>query len=615
MTETSAEIAPNEADPQADAPQHDPVETTTAERRSPANRYGVAVAVFVGFVLAAIAARTRTFFPQGDLALVEFKLRDLVAHPPLVGAYSRFQWSHPGPVMYYALWPVYKLLGSSSSAVMSATLVWHGAWSALGAALLGRRSNVAAVAFSAMAAILMIGVGAELLLYPWNPYLNISVFTTFVVAVWMAAEGDRPAIVIATVAGSVLVQNHVGLVLPVAAGIIAVSAGLLRGTLRRRSRNESSWPEAFEPLTKPVVLSGLAALGLWALPLLQQLRHQPGNIGLLIDFFRNSGPDSERRVGFGPAARILSQYLSVSTPWAGGHLTIGDLSGGVEPVSARQPSHWPIIAAFGVLALACAVAKRRWSLVRLLSIELSMLFVAWIAIASIAGTPYPYLLVWIDASSILFAATAVVTFSVIFAPSRLLGSWSRRPHAQLRATCAGALLAGMLVAGCVIAAPNPNGDRAELIGELSSQLNDEYSDAQPIWFAPSTNQEARTFVTGLMVQLERDGHSTSAHTDETLALGQHRTRPAADGAIELFVAEGSSIEDSAKDPRNRQVAIVDEFTPTERKTLAAMEATVEEAVSKPAQNDFDRFYQAAVIDKLLKFRKNRLRVAVFEYTA
>ena len=46
-----------------------------------------------------------------------------------------------------------------------------------------------------------------------------------------------------------------------------------------------------------------------------------------------------------------------------------------------------------------------------------------------------------------------------------------------------------------------------------------------------------------------------------------------------------------------------------------MEATVEEAVSKPAQNDFDRFYQAAVIDKLLKFRKNRLRVAVFEYTA
>ena len=244
MTETSAEIAPNEADPQADAPQHDPVETTTAERRSPANRYGVAVAVFVGFVLAAIAARTRTFFPQGDLALVEFKLRDLVAHPPLVGAYSRFQWSHPGPVMYYALWPVYKLLGSSSSAVMSATLVWHGAWSALGAALLARRSNVAAVAFSAMAAILMIGVGAELLLYPWNPYLNISVFTTFVVAVWMAAEGDRPAIVIATVAGSVLVQNHVGLVLPVAAGIIADSAGLLGGTLRRGFTNKSSWPAA-----------------------------------------------------------------------------------------------------------------------------------------------------------------------------------------------------------------------------------------------------------------------------------------------------------------------------------------------------------------------------------
>lgn len=614
MTETSAEIARSGGDAQPDREGAARSTPAVDRQRTNASKYGVAAAIFCGFFVAAVVVRFRDFYPQGDLALAEFKLRDLISDPPLVGAYSRFQWSHPGPAMYYALWPLYKLFGSTGSAVMSATLIWHGLWVALGAALLARRGNAAAVGFSVLAAILMLGTGADLLLYPWNPYLNISVFLTFVIAIWLTVEGGRVALVVATLAGSVLVQNHVGLVLPVAAGAAVVAMFLVLGLIRRRRHDSVGWADVFEPIARPVGLSVLVGLAMWSLPVVQQLRNQPGNIGLLIEFFRNRGPGSEPRVGMSAATRILGQYLSVSTPWAGGELTISRLSGGIEPISLAGPSRWPVIGALGLAALVSAIIGRRWPLVRLLAIEMLMIVVAWIAIGSIAGAPFPYLLVWVDGSSILLAATAITAIVLSLVPTSRLSQMATPGPSRLRLGIATALIAGSILSISISRSPSPYADRAALIEQLSAQLEGTYTGTDPIWFAPPTNEEARTFITGLMIELERAGHPTTANTYERLALGVARTRDTAGGAIELFVAEGTSIEEAAADPKNRQVAIVDEFSPAERKKLAEMEAAVEKSIAKPAKNDLERSYQAASIDELLKFRDNRLRVAVFERT-
>src|SRR5690606_22178424 len=65
-----------------------------------------------------------------DLAQIEMRVRDVgTAHSPLVGLGGRIfgfdtQGAHPGPVSFYLLAPVYRLLGGTSWAlqVSAATL-------------------------------------------------------------------------------------------------------------------------------------------------------------------------------------------------------------------------------------------------------------------------------------------------------------------------------------------------------------------------------------------------------------------------------------------------------------------------------------------------------------
>ena len=88
----------------------------------------------VAFAAAVLVGATvdsfRTWYPHGDLAVFGFRLDDVTSHPPLVGAYSRYGWSHPGPLLYYALWAPYQAVGGGARGLLVATLCWH----ALGAA-------------------------------------------------------------------------------------------------------------------------------------------------------------------------------------------------------------------------------------------------------------------------------------------------------------------------------------------------------------------------------------------------------------------------------------------------------------------------------------------------
>ena len=52
--------------------------------------------------------------PASDHALTELQVRDVGHHPVLVGLYSRGDWSHPGPALFYLLAPFYRLVGGAS---------------------------------------------------------------------------------------------------------------------------------------------------------------------------------------------------------------------------------------------------------------------------------------------------------------------------------------------------------------------------------------------------------------------------------------------------------------------------------------------------------------------
>jgi len=94
------------------------------------------------------------WYPLADQADIELRLRDVwTAHSPLTGLYSRLGAGpgregsrHPGPLGFYAMWPVYRVFGANSWAMLASSVSLHIV--AIGAiiATAYRRSGIALVA-------------------------------------------------------------------------------------------------------------------------------------------------------------------------------------------------------------------------------------------------------------------------------------------------------------------------------------------------------------------------------------------------------------------------------------------------------------------------------------
>ena len=88
------------------------------------------VGVLAPLAVAVIAQRNAGWHPVFDLAMTELRVRDVGgSHTPLIGLQGRIgpTGSHPGPLSFYLLAPVYRLFGSSAFALQAATAVFHGA--------------------------------------------------------------------------------------------------------------------------------------------------------------------------------------------------------------------------------------------------------------------------------------------------------------------------------------------------------------------------------------------------------------------------------------------------------------------------------------------------------
>ncbi len=72
------------------------------------------VGVLAPLAVAVIAQRNAHWHPVFDLAMTELRVRDVGgSHTPLIGLQGRIgpTGSHPGPLSFYLLAPVYRLLG------------------------------------------------------------------------------------------------------------------------------------------------------------------------------------------------------------------------------------------------------------------------------------------------------------------------------------------------------------------------------------------------------------------------------------------------------------------------------------------------------------------------
>ena len=192
---------------------------------------GLAALVGLPLIVATMALRRPHWYPVLDLAMTEMRLRDVgTRHTPLIGLPGRIgpslaeQGSHPGPLSFYLLAPLYRLFGSSAWSMQAATVVVHLAAVVVALALAARRGGArVALAVAAAMVFLIAGYGLTVLTQPWNPYIPLLWWVVLLQAAFSVVCGDVAMLPVAVAAGSLCAQTHVPY-LGLAVGLGAVAA-------------------------------------------------------------------------------------------------------------------------------------------------------------------------------------------------------------------------------------------------------------------------------------------------------------------------------------------------------------------------------------------------------
>lgn len=386
----------------------------------------VVAAVVVGIPLGVAVATLRDprWYPTVDFAMTELRVRDVpTRHPPMVGLAGRLhadgvQGSHPGPLSFWLLWPVYRLFGSSGWALQVATAVLDTV--AVGVALwLGRRRAglPGLLGLGAGLALLAHGLGIDRLTEPWNPYMPVPWWVVFLLAAWSVLCDDMLLLPVAVFTGSFCAQTHVpyvgsvGGILAFLAMVIAVRAW--RGEPVRRL-HLARW--------SLISVGGLTVL--WLPPIVDELRRSPGNLTIIRETFAHP---PEAALGLGTDA--LEIWVSHLDVWQVPRYV---MSFDVAPAGS-------VITGALVLGLWAAAAAVAWlhrraepALWRLHVTVALALALGLVSISRIHGQVFQYLQLWASGTTVLavLAVMATVWSWIVLwrtLPARWHPRWAPQP--------------------------------------------------------------------------------------------------------------------------------------------------------------------------------------------
>jgi hypothetical protein len=386
------------------------------------------------FVIAAIRLLGREYHPVLDLAMTEFRVRDVgTGDTPLIGLPGRIgvfpdQGSHPGPLSFYLIAPTYRLLGSSAWGLLVGMIVLNLVAIAAALWLANRRGGTPlTVAIAGVIVLLVRGYGLEVMTQPWNPYLPLLFWLVLLLATWSVLDGDRRMIVVVTAAGSLCAQTHMPyLGLSLGMGALCVAALVRQAVQHPVERNEVS---------NAIGTSLVVGLVLWAPPVYDQLTNDPGNLRMIADYFGHAPEDP---VGLGEGVRLLLRHLDVFRIVGGafgadGYVTRAgfDLRGSVIPGA--------IVLLVWVTAAAMAW-RLRHRLLNTLNVVIGWSMVlAVVSMSRIFGKVWYYLTLWAWTTTMLVAVSVVWTVAVVVR-SRMGDRNSARPRIAIASVAAIAVL-------------------------------------------------------------------------------------------------------------------------------------------------------------------------------
>jgi hypothetical protein len=316
---------------------------------------------------------------SGDIALIELRVREVLsAHPPLTGAYSRYGWDHPGPMFSWLAALPYRLLGGGAGALGLVALAVNAAGMVVLLRLAGRLGRAPWFAVAGALVALVSGLAPDALSSVWNVTITNVAVLVFAVGCWAVWCRVSCAGWIVLVAGSFVVQSHVG-------------TGVVIGPLAAATLGVVSWRWWRRGHPPGEVAAPAALVGLfWVMPVaVDAIGDPPGNLARLV---RWSLGNDEPQIGAETALRLLGRtssltFLREPRLERGVFLDIGAVGLGVLPGLA-----------VALLAAAWLVARRaRWRRELVWCTIVGSLWVsAFVAAASITRPLGWWLVQWLE---------------------------------------------------------------------------------------------------------------------------------------------------------------------------------------------------------------------------
>ena len=554
-----------------------------ARRRDGAFLAGLTALVVLPLVAGAIALRRPPWAPVLDLAMTELRVRDVGgANSPLIGLPGRIgsaggdQGSHPGPLSFWLLAPAYRLFGSTGWALHAATLVLDVIAVAtslvLGHRIGGRRL---AVAVALVLSLLIIGYGLGPLLEPWNPYLPLLWWMVFLLSIWATVLGDRPALLVAVVSGSLCAQTHVPyLALCLGLGVLAAAVLVLEGRRRPEERARTlRWVGA---------ALALGAL-LWLPPTIDQLTEDPGNYSILVDHFGSppEEPIGLRRAGTQVLEHFDLGHLVVDQVRQPGLLARGEL--GRFPVAGRG------VVLLAAWAVAAALTWRRSprALRALHGVVAVSTVLAWYSISRVFGVVWYYLMLWLWAVALM--ALLALVWSLVLALSRGAPDpegEAERPPLRSPALAVPLLLVALLSVRATVTAPDAEPSDNQLSVVLEA-LAGPTTEALAAGEGDATGRDGRYVVGfddalhigsqayGLVTELERAGFDAGMEPAFGVPITHHRALRPEDATARVELVTGVYLDAWRQVPGAVEIGPFDLRTPAELAELADLRAEVE----------------------------------------
>ncbi|HEX6236307.1 MAG TPA: hypothetical protein VFZ68_03885 [Acidimicrobiales bacterium] len=472
--------------------------------------------------------------PASDQALEVLRISEVgTRHTPLVGAYSRMGWHHPGPLLFWVSAPLYRLAGPEG--VLASVGLVTAAAAALAVVAARRIGGPPLMWLVAVAAVVVQLSMGDHVVDPWNPYVPILPLLAYLLCAWRAAEGDGWLLLAAVATGSYCIQAHVGYApVVVAGGAFALARAAVRW---RRGAPVTSY--------RWLPAAGAVALVLWSGPLVEAWGDDESN---LVHIWEDGRSPAEPTIGWEEALRLAGPQFGVPAPWMGAPEIGAD-----GLVRRGSPLPLAVAVAAGILL---AAAARRWGDARTASFiayALGVTGVAVIGLSRITGLPTGYL------TRPCWSVAALLSTSLIWGVVGFVRSHTTSRNVA-RTAAVGTAILSLTAAAVVVSLEVPQARNSRIVAALTEQIRDELDPSVEHTAVILGGRDYGSVGTGVIVDLQRRGWSVFVEPRLAHPFRSWWTRP--DGARpRLLIVSDPEAQGWTPPPGGRWLAAVDGMLP------------------------------------------------------